>query len=174
MNSLYALILTDSLHLPTIIGYFNTRPAACQARQSAHAWMKGESQSVESLKCFSNAAMKLQYHKIRGVDKSVCTAEQKIAYNMASRIYGDIRFAKVWQQYDSGKVPAFLQNDWESKAIRTYFTTWQRDYNKASAHYNEDAIFSALRAGLHDFICHHAPIFTTYKEVGQAFPAYYL
>ena len=72
------------------------------------------------------------------------------------------------------KVPAFLQNDWESKAIRTYFTTWQRDYNKASAHYNEDAIFSALRAGLHDFICHHAPIFTTYKEVGQAFPAYYL
>lgn len=93
---------------------------------------------------------------------------------MASRIYGDIRFAKAWQQYDSGKVPAFLQNDWESKAIREYFTTWQRDYNKASAHYNEDAIFSALRAGLHDFICHHAPIFTTYKEVGQAFPAYYL
>lgn len=92
--------------------------------------------------------MKLQYHKIRGVDKSVCTAEQKIAYNMASRIYGDIRFAKAWQQYDSGKVPAFLQNDLESKAIRTYFTTWQRDYNKASAHYNEDAIFSALRDGL--------------------------
>lgn len=60
--------------------------------------------------------MKLQYHKIRGVDKSVCTAEQKIAYNMASRIYGDIRFVKAWQQYDSGKVPAFLQNDWESKA----------------------------------------------------------
>lgn len=29
MNSLYALVLTDSLHLPTIIGYFNTRPAAC-------------------------------------------------------------------------------------------------------------------------------------------------
>lgn len=118
--------------------------------------------------------MKLQYHKIRGVDKSVCTAEQKIAYNMASRIYGDIRFAKAWQQYDSGKVPAFLQNDWESKAIREYLTTWQRDYNKASAHYNEDAIFSALRAGLHDFICHHGPIFTSYREVGQAFPAYYL
>lgn len=59
LNSLYALILTDSLHLPTIIGYFNTRPAACQARQSAHAWLKGESQSVEDLKCFSNAAMNI-------------------------------------------------------------------------------------------------------------------
>lgn len=37
IHSLYALTLTDSLHLPTVIGYFNTRPAACQARQSARA-----------------------------------------------------------------------------------------------------------------------------------------
>jgi hypothetical protein len=59
INSLYALILTDSLHLPTTIGYFNTRPAACQARQSAHAWLKGESQSVEDLKCFSNSAVNI-------------------------------------------------------------------------------------------------------------------
>lgn len=57
INSLYALTLTDSLHMPTTIGYFNTRPAACQARQSARAWLEDESQSVESLKCFSNAAM---------------------------------------------------------------------------------------------------------------------
>lgn len=59
LNSLYALVLTDSLHLPTIIGYFNTRPAACQARQSAHAWLKNESQSVEDLKCFSAAAVNI-------------------------------------------------------------------------------------------------------------------
>lgn len=59
MLTLYALVLTDSLHLPTIIGYFNTRPAACQARQSARAWLEGESQSVEDLKCFSNAAMNI-------------------------------------------------------------------------------------------------------------------
>lgn len=59
INSLYALVLTDSLHLPTTIGYFNTRPAACQARQSARAWLEDESQSVESLKCFSNAAMNI-------------------------------------------------------------------------------------------------------------------
>ena len=59
LNSLYTLTLTDSLHLPTIIGYFNTRPAACQARQSARAWLEDESQSVEDLKCFSNAAMNI-------------------------------------------------------------------------------------------------------------------
>lgn len=59
LNSLYALILTDSLHLSTTIGYFNTRPAACQARQSARAWLEDESQSVESFKCFSAAAMNI-------------------------------------------------------------------------------------------------------------------
>lgn len=118
--------------------------------------------------------MKLQYHKIRGVEKAICTAEQKIAYNMAWRIYGDVRFAKSWQQYDSGNVPAFLQNEWESKAIRDYFTTWRRDYNKASAYYDKDAIFCALRAGLHGYITNHGPILTSYEEIGQAFPAHYL
>lgn len=59
LNSLYALVLTDSLHLPTIIGYFNTRPAACQARQSTRAWLEDESRPVESLNCFSAAAMNI-------------------------------------------------------------------------------------------------------------------
>lgn len=59
LNSLYALVLTDSLHLPTIIGYFNTHPAASQARHTARAWLEDESQSVESLKCFSAAAMNI-------------------------------------------------------------------------------------------------------------------
>lgn len=59
INSLYALTLTDSLHLPTVIGYFNTRPAACQARQSARAWLDDEFRSVESLNCFSNAAVNI-------------------------------------------------------------------------------------------------------------------
>lgn len=58
-----------------------------------------------------NPAMKLQYHKIRGVDKSVCTAEQKIAYNMASRIYGDIRFAKADRK-------AYIENEHICPMIR--------------------------------------------------------
>lgn len=70
INSLYALTLTDSLHLPTIIGYFNTRPAACQARQSARAWLEDESQSVESLKCFSNAAMNILDTCLTAIEKN--------------------------------------------------------------------------------------------------------
>lgn len=57
--NLWSLVLTDSLHLPTTIGYFNTRPAACQARQSARAWLDDEFRSVESLNCFSNAAVNI-------------------------------------------------------------------------------------------------------------------
>lgn len=70
LNSLYALVLTDSLHLPTIIGYFNTRPAASQARQSARAWLEGESQSVESLKCFFPAAMHILYQCRTAIEKN--------------------------------------------------------------------------------------------------------
>ena len=70
LNSLYALILTDSLHLPTIIGYFNTRPAASQAHQSARAWLEGESQSVESLKCFSAAAMHILYQCHTAIERN--------------------------------------------------------------------------------------------------------
>ena len=57
INSLYALTLTDSLHLPTIVGYFNTRPAACQARQSARMSLAHESQPLDDLRNFSSAAM---------------------------------------------------------------------------------------------------------------------
>lgn len=70
LNSLYALVLTDSLHLPTIIGYFNTRTAACQARQSARAWLEDESQSVESLKCFSAAAMNILDQCCTAIEKN--------------------------------------------------------------------------------------------------------
>ena len=70
LNSLYALILTDSLHLPTIIGYFNTRPAASQARQSARAWLEGKSQSVESIKWCSAAAMNILEQCCTAIEKN--------------------------------------------------------------------------------------------------------
>lgn len=107
LNSLYALVLTDSLHLPTTIGYFNTRPAACQARQSAHAWLKGESQSVESLKCFSNAAMNI-------LDQC-CTAIEK---NPAH--YIDLRVKPVDDLSDPETTPFRVY--YETAAGDRYFT----------------------------------------------------
>jgi len=39
----------------------------------------------------------MKYHKIRGVDKSTCTAEQKIAYNMAWYIWNDCRYPGLYR-----------------------------------------------------------------------------
>lgn len=55
LNSLYALILTDSLHLPTAIGFFNTRQAASYARRTARLYLAHESQPLDDLRNFSNA-----------------------------------------------------------------------------------------------------------------------
>ena len=40
--------------------------------------------------------------------------------------------------------------------------------------YNIDAIISALRAGLESYISGTHYILTTYEEIGEMFPAYYL
>lgn len=62
----------------------------------------------------------MKYHKIRGVDKSTCTAEQKIAYNMAWYIWNDCRYD--W-------TACRTRIDWseqENDAIRDYIDHWQR------------------------------------------------
>lgn len=109
----------------------------------------------------------MTYHKIRGVDKSTCTAEQKVAYNMAWRIWGDCRY-----HWDACKT----RIDWaeqESKAIRDYMDEWQRVY-AAKNKYDTDSIFCALRYGLHDYLTGTAHVLTSYEDVGKAFPANYM
>lgn len=64
----------------------------------------------------------MKYHKIRGVDKSTCTAEQKIAYNMAWYIWNDCRYN--WADCRT-------RIDWseqENAAIRDYTDNWQCNY----------------------------------------------
>ena len=108
LNSLYALVLTDSLHLPTIIGYFNTRPAACQARQSARAWLENESQSVEDLKCFSNSAMNI-------LDQCCAAIEKNPAH------YVDLRIRPVDDLSDPETTPFRVY--YETAAGDRHFTT---------------------------------------------------
>ena len=46
--------------------------------------------------------MKMNYHKIPGIEKNICTAEQKIAYNIAFNInvnHGD-DFLKIPSQFE--------------------------------------------------------------------------
>lgn len=70
INSLYALTLTDSLHLPTVIGYFNTRPAVCQARRTARLYLAHESQPLDNLRNFSSAAMNVLDTCLTAIEKN--------------------------------------------------------------------------------------------------------
>lgn len=98
--------------------------------------------------------MKLQYHKIPRVDMDVCTAEQMIAYNIASRYLDcDRKFAGY------------------ADAAQWMVQQYKRE--NETTRYNIDAIFCALNAGLESFVKAKYHILTSYKEVGEMFPANY-
>ncbi len=105
------------------------------------------------------------YHKIRGIDKKVCTAEQMIAYNYA------FRYRINWKrQFD--KLPTeMLRGEFVEMLVRQAAANYMQNYKK----FNVDAIACALRAGLQEYIQDdHDKIATSYEEVGKWFPAYYL
>lgn len=99
----------------------------------------------------------MKYHKIKGVDKSVCTAEQKIAYNLA--------FANREYVIRAGYDTATAAN----KIVELY----QNGYDYKPGKYDIDAIFSALLSGLNDY-CKHPFIAADFETIGKAFPALYL
>ena len=101
----------------------------------------------------------MKYHKIRGVDKNICTAEQKIAYNLA------------WANSDYILRAGFTSYaDAAQKLVEMY--TWAYDYKPGK--YDIDSIFCALNTGLKNYINGKQKIFTTYEEIGNAFPALYM
>ena len=111
----------------------------------------------------------MKYHKIPNVEKSVCTAEQKIAYNIAFQLYISYadQFKKV-NAVNSGAARADC-DDLARKGLEWY----KMAYSYKPGKYDEDAIFSALLAGLYDYLS-DSHIFTNYEDIGRAFPAHYL
>lgn len=109
----------------------------------------------------------MKYHKIRGVPMEVCTAEQKIAYNLAFRLHishGD-KYKFIAKNYSK-----IVLSNVENQLIDEAFRLWEND---GTERYDIDAIFSALRAGLNDYLLHHF-IAADYERIGKAFPAHYL
>ena len=97
------------------------------------------------------------YHKISGVDKSICTAEQKIAYNLAFSHSDYIKRSDM-------TIP---------EAVNKMLELYRAGYDYKPNKYNEDAIFSCLNAGLLDYL--KKPfIASSFDQIGKAFPAYYL
>ena len=111
----------------------------------------------------------MKYHKIRNVEESVCTAEQKIAYNIAWKLdlsYGD-EFRKDLERVTTAEIDnaVFKLRD---IGLRNYKQS--RGYKKL---YDIDGIFAALNAGLKNYLVKPF-IATRYEQIGEAFPAHYL
>lgn len=109
--------------------------------------------------------MAIKYHKIPKVDKAVCTAEQKIAYNFA---FADCDC--LLRLVEDGKI----RN--AAEAVNTIFRL--HDMETICSKYDIDGVFSALMAGIEQYMKNYAArhdfLFTSYEEIGKAFPALYL
>ena len=102
--------------------------------------------------------MKLK--KIYGVPLDVCSGEQKIAYNYAWR-YRDI----LRRNYETAK----SKNDFINKAALAIVDEFIEVYPQSKI--NSEGIRLALIGGLEQFITGGGSgIFTSYEEVGRAFP----
>ena len=110
--------------------------------------------------------MGMQYHKIRGIPLDVCTAEQKIAYNLAFNAH--IGIGDKYRQ--ARKISAICADELLHDRLQIEWNEWKRQSN---GKYNDDAIYSCLLAGLAEYLMNPF-IATDYESIGKAFPAHYL
>ena len=110
----------------------------------------------------------MNYHGIRGVKKEVCTAEQKIAYNIAF-MWGDV----VKKQYN--KLPMqFQKSGLIEQYVRKMVSNFRDTYGDKPNKYDIDAIFCALLGGFENYVKAGCPSYRSFEEIGEMFPAAYL
>lgn len=110
----------------------------------------------------------MTYHKIKNIPLTECTAEQKIAYNLSFAYYYN-----VLKEYN--RLPMqFQKSELVYTSIRKMLDLYRmgRDYKPGK--YNEDAIFCALNSGFENYLKAKYHILSSYKEIGEMFPANYL
>lgn len=110
----------------------------------------------------------MTYHKIKNIPLTECTAEQKIAYNLSFAYYYN-----VLEEYN--RLPMqFQKSELVYASVRKMLDLYRmgRDYKPGK--YNEDAIFCALNAGFENYLKAKYHILSSYKEIGEMFPANYL
>ena len=104
--------------------------------------------------------MILKCKKIRGVDKSVCTAEQKIAYNYACR------YANIGKKILNADAPEFVKADGYFQVEKLVLNDIKS--NEALCKYNIDAIIISFRQGFRNY-CKNPFIALSYASIGNCF-----
>lgn len=114
--------------------------------------------------------MKLKYHKIPKVEKSVCTAEQMVAYNAAWRICERYNARRQWKN-ESAEVSGIARADYIMQLVHHCMKEISYDA-KIVEKYDVNAIESALRNGMKNYLEESKAVFSSYEEIGEIFPAY--
>lgn len=111
--------------------------------------------------------MGVKYHKIRNVEKSVCTCEQKIAYNIAWQV--GLTENDKYQRAKADRVFKSITSGFISDCIRWGISLYEDSYNR-SDRYDIDTIFGILLNGMEDYFDAGCPILASYEAIGKMFP----
>lgn len=106
----------------------------------------------------------MRMHKIHGVDKNICTAEQKIAYNYAFSHRNWLE--KIYKSDSTEVVKSEAYQDVISLVIKCL-----KD-NGTDKRYNIDAIIHCFRNGIENYMKQYS-ILNSYKEIGKTFVCLY-
>lgn len=105
--------------------------------------------------------MKIKVHKMKGVDKSFCCAEQKIAYNYAFMYYDcGLKIINSDAAYIVKSDALFEIEKWVLDSLKR---------NGTDKKYNIDAIMIAFRQGFKNYCKCKYHIFTSHKQVAEIF-----
>ena len=115
----------------------------------------------------------MKYHKIKDIPLEVCTAEAKIAYNLASTYTSEY---KATYQKKAHLFPRIAVSDFIDEAVNKCLKMWVNGYTyQTTPHkYDIDAIQCCLNAGMEDFFKSEHSILSSYEEIGNIFKSYYL
>lgn len=106
----------------------------------------------------------MNMHKIRGVDKEVCTAEQKIAYNYAFMYRSTMEKIRDSDTTEITKDEAYQQViGWLIRGVKD---------NGIDKKYNIDAIVHCFRNGIKNYM-EGFSVLWNYEDIGKTFPCLY-
>ena len=109
--------------------------------------------------------MKFKCRKIRNVPKTVCTCEQKIAYN----------FAFMWsvncgEKFLDPNIPEFVKAEGFDNIMKVVLNSITNGYDAEKFQkYNIDAIIVAFRQGFRKLCESPKGMCTSYEEIGEMF-----
>ena len=108
----------------------------------------------------------MKMKKIKGIEKNICTCEQKIAYNYAFS-YHDI-LKKI---HNSDKA-YFIKKEKYDEIIMNVISSIKN--NRIDKKYNIDAIIHCFRNGIENYLNYNnSGILGSYEEIGKIFTSLY-